>query len=343
MLQLSSNHRRSKPTVLSRVDGGGRWLAILAGVVVLLAAAGAVWFAFHSSAPRKTIRLDISAPPPPLPALKQGFLPIDRLKAETVNAGIATSTAPIELSRSFMLPPVTIDNLASHRSAVDCLTAAIYYEAASESDTGQRAVAQVVLNRVRHPAYPKSVCGVVYEGSERRTGCQFSFTCDGSLARKPSRSGWDRARGIALAALAGYVERSVGTATHYHTSWVVPYWAWSLDKITMVGAHIFYRWRGYWGRRSAFNGVYAGEAVDSEETPLFPLVAEDLTALEEAPTVPLGPRPLADNLGSLAPGPSPDQVGAAPLRADQEIGRLAADEKVGALVQPNPNPSENAN
>src|SRR3954468_6506981 len=71
------------------------------------------------------------------------------------------------------------------RSALDCLTAAVYYEARSESEDGQRAVAQVVLNRVRHPAFPKSVCGVVYQGSNRATGCQFSFTCDGSLARGP--------------------------------------------------------------------------------------------------------------------------------------------------------------
>ena len=67
--------------------------------------------------------------------------------------------------------------------SLQCLTEAVYYEARSESEEGQRAVAQVVLNRVRHPAYPNSVCGVVYQGSERVTGCQFSFTCDGALGR----------------------------------------------------------------------------------------------------------------------------------------------------------------
>src|SRR5690606_37364832 len=81
--------------------------------------------------------------------------------------------------------------------ALECLTAAIYYEAASESDDGQRAVAQVILNRVRHPAFPNSVCGVVYQGSERATGCQFSFSCDGAMARKPSTTGWARAQRIA--------------------------------------------------------------------------------------------------------------------------------------------------
>jgi hypothetical protein len=88
--------------------------------------------------------------------------------------------------------------------ALQCLTAAIYYEAASEPDGGQRAVAQVVLNRVAHPAYPKTVCGVVYQGSERPS-CQFSFACDGSMARVPMRVFWDRARRVAADALAGYV------------------------------------------------------------------------------------------------------------------------------------------
>lgn len=326
-----------------RPRGRRRAAWILVGVALVLAIAGALWFATQSGGVRKTIRLDISAAPPPLPALKQGFLPIDRAKAEVVNAGIALSTAPVEASRPFMLPPVTVANLAAHQSAVDCLTAAIYYEAASESLTGQRAVAQVVLNRVRHPAYPKSVCGVVYQGSERRTGCQFSFTCDGSLARTPSRTGWDRARGVAVAALAGYVELSVGTATHYHTTWVVPYWAWSLDKITVVGAHIFYRWKGFWGHRAAFNGVYAGETVGDEQTPLFPsLTSEDLAA-DDALAVPLGPRPLADDLGALGAGPAPVGAISAPLRADQESGALAADDKAGTLIHAAPKSAEKAN
>ena len=316
---------------------------LLAGVAILLALATSIWAISHFGAARKTVRLDISAPPPLLPALKQGFLPIDHAKAEAVNAGIPLSTAPIEPSRPFMLPTITGANFAAHQSAVDCLTAAIYYEAASETATGQRAVAQVVLNRVRHPAFPKSVCGVVYEGSERRTGCQFSFTCDGSLGRAPSRTGWDRARGIAMAALAGYVEPSVGTATHYHTSWVVPYWAWSLDKVTVLGAHIFYRWKGYWGHRAAFNGVYAGETINNEQSPLFPLFAEDGTPVAEAPSTPLGPRPLADDLGRIGSGPAPSQLTGAPLRADQESGMLAADENAGTLVHPGPKPTEKAN
>ena len=142
--------------------------------------------------------------------------------------------------------------------ALQCLSMAVYYEAASESYDGQRAVAQVVLNRVAHPAYPASVCGVVFQGSERRTGCQFTFTCDGSLVRTPSRRAWAVAQSVALSALAGDVFGPVGTATHYHTHAVNPYWASSLDMIGSIGAHRFYRWKGRAGRADAFSISYRG-------------------------------------------------------------------------------------
>src|SRR3546814_18161788 len=87
--------------------------------------------------------------------------------------------------------------------ALTCLADAVYYEAASESDAGQRAVAQVVLNRVRHPAFPATVCGVVFQGSERASGCQFSFACDGAMARTPSGEAWRKALSIEGAAKIG--------------------------------------------------------------------------------------------------------------------------------------------
>jgi spore germination cell wall hydrolase CwlJ-like protein len=142
--------------------------------------------------------------------------------------------------------------------AVECLTAAVYYEARSESDQGQRSVAQVVLNRVAHPSYPNTVCGVVYQGSERTTGCQFSFTCDGSLARRPNPMFWDRARSVAATALAGYVEPVVGLATHYHTIAIHPYWAPSLNHIVTVGAHRFYSFRGRAGASGTFRFAFGG-------------------------------------------------------------------------------------
>ena len=142
--------------------------------------------------------------------------------------------------------------------ALQCMTLALYYEAANEPTDGQRAVAQVILNRVAHPSYPNSVCGVVFQGSERRTGCQFSFTCDGSLARTPARAAWDRARRVAAAALAGYVHAPVGLATHYHATYVLPYWAASLSNVGTIGLHTFYKWQGAAGRADAFAARYRG-------------------------------------------------------------------------------------
>jgi len=151
-----------------------------------------------------------------------------------------------------------IGTLTDRARAQQCLTMAIYYEAATEPDAGQRAVAQVVLNRVAHPAYPDTVCGVVFQGSERRTGCQFSFTCDGSLARKPARMWWDRAAKVAREALAGAVYTPVGLATHYHTVQIHPYWADSLRAVGVIGNHIFYSWRGAAGQAVAFSDSYNG-------------------------------------------------------------------------------------
>jgi spore germination cell wall hydrolase CwlJ-like protein len=125
-------------------------------------------------------------------------------------------------------------------ASLGCLAAAIYHEARSEPEVGQRAVAQVVLNRVRHPAYPKTVCDVVLQGALRVTGCQFTFTCDGSLARRPEPGAWNRAMNIAEDALAGRNSAPVADATHYHTTAIRPYWASSLTKVAVLGSHIFY-------------------------------------------------------------------------------------------------------
>lgn len=168
-------------------------------------------------------------------------------QAIPANPDLAVPAAPFSLRGSL-----------SQASAIDCMTAAIYYEAANEPIIGQRAVAQVVLNRMRHPAFPNSVCDVVFQGSERRTGCQFTFTCDGSLARRPSRSGWERAQSVAFAALSGLVEPSVGHATHYHAAYVLPYWAKNLTKLNEIGSHIFYQWRGPWASKAAFSDPYSG-------------------------------------------------------------------------------------
>ena len=161
-------------------------------------------------------------------------------------------------SQSGVKPFVIRPSSAGYLRALKCLTDAIYYEGATEPEMGQRAIAQVIINRLRHPTYPTSVCGVIYQGSERRTGCQFSYSCDGSMRRNPNKFYWNRARRVASSALSGSVFAPVGTATHYHTTEVYPYWAPSLDFIGTVGAHRFYRWKGSAGRPSAFFKRYAG-------------------------------------------------------------------------------------
>ena len=183
-----------------------------------------------------------------------GSLNLAASDAMMINALKAFGSEPPLPARPFLLKASAGDRAL----AEECLTQAIYYEAAVEPVEGMQAVAQTVLNRLRHPGYPKSVCGVVYEGSQRTTGCQFSFTCDGALARVPNPGLWERARGVAQRALNGFVLKTVGTATHYHADYVAPYWAPTLYKITQIGRHIFYRWTGPSGLPRAFSGRYAG-------------------------------------------------------------------------------------
>ena len=193
------------------------------------------------------------------PFAPKALRPLSAEEAEKWNSAIPDSATGISAATPFA---VGEGNAQSLSRSLQCMTAAIYYEAGNEPLDGQRAVAQVVLNRMRSPIYPHSVCGVVYQGSERKTGCQFTFTCDGSLARTPSTAGWARAGAVAIAALSGYVYAPVGWATHYHADYVVPYWAQTLDKVATIGRHIFYRWTGRNGSGTAFTSHYAGLEPD---------------------------------------------------------------------------------
>lgn len=177
--------------------------------------------------------------------------------ARARNAAVPFVRGPITSATRFGLRDLAEDR----RRATECLALAAMAEA-GPSDMGQRAVIQVILNRVRHPAFAKTVCGVVFEGAERATGCQFTFTCDGALARRYSDSAWQQARLRAGEALGGYVFKPVGLATHYHTDWVYPYWSPELDKLARIETHLFFRWRGYWGTRPAFAARYRGGEPD---------------------------------------------------------------------------------
>jgi hypothetical protein len=222
--------------------------------VLMMASAIGVYFWQQSQLRRAdagmTVELE-GAPPAVEPVVLKQVAPE---VAEKLNAALPFSTRAIIPASPFRLN----GSAADISRATDCLASALYYEAANESIAGQMAVAQVVLNRVRHPAFPKSVCGVVYQGQERRTGCQFSFSCDGSMARHPSPETWERLRALSVAMLGGQVYAPVGLATHYHANYVIPYWSATLDKLHQEGVHIFYTWPGAWGSRAAFRNSYAG-------------------------------------------------------------------------------------
>ena len=190
------------------------------------------------------------------PFAPKAMRPLTPLQAEAWNSKIP-QTAAVAAATPFA---VGAANAQSFSRSLQCMTAAIYYEAGNEPIDGQRAVAQVILNRMRSPVFPHSVCGVVYQGSDRKTGCQFTFTCDGSLARLPAAASWARASTVAAAALGGYVYAPVGWATNYHADYVVPYWASSLQKLTTIGRHIFYGWKNSSG--ASFTSRYAGVEPD---------------------------------------------------------------------------------
>lgn len=250
------------------------WLSLL------LAAASCVPAGQHLAlAVPSAVELELAAAPPRAAALPA-------MPAQALNVALPLSE---QLNPAAL--PFVGHSLSGRdeRRSLDCLTSAVYYEAASESEPGQRAVAQVVLNRVRHPGYPDSVCGVVFQGPMRTVagdlggGCQFTFTCDGSLLRTPSATGWIRARRIAADALSGTVYAPVGLATHYHADYVLPAWAATLSKVAAIGAHIFYRLPGEGGAPSSFRQAYAGREpapvpARSYVAPVAPAVAATLPA-----------------------------------------------------------------
>ena len=154
-------------------------------------------------------------------------------------ADVAKASLPLVAAPPFNLAGVAKPQDAAR--AAECPTAAIYYEARSEPRDGQRAVAQVVLNRLRNPAFPASVCGVVYQRASTDGGCQFSFACDASTLLPRDTRSWRRAAEVARRALAGDVYAPAGAATFYHATSVSPWWASSLTKVMAIGAHVFYR------------------------------------------------------------------------------------------------------
>jgi len=311
-----------------------RWRRI-ATPAALLAGAAVIGLALHNSSgqmdngqtsitrelpqPMSGSKIVVSLPPPNL------LRPLSPEEAAKENADRPFVDRPDSPASRFVL---RTDKEDSER-ALTCLTQAVYYEAASEGADGGRAVAQVVLNRMRHPGYPASVCGVVYQGAGRVTGCQFTFTCDGSLLRTPVASLWARSREIAKEALAGRVFAAVGHATHYHADYVIPYWADSLDKSVQIGRHIFYRFRSSLGDSRAFFQRYAGTE------PLLPAPDAAVVIPAEAITPELASALISDS--SAKATPDVEKASLAPSERpliDSVHGTLLADgDKVPASIR----------
>jgi spore germination cell wall hydrolase CwlJ-like protein len=189
---------------------------LIAVLAVLLATASAAVGASLTYHPRTehiaSIALPIAAPARPM----------------------ATSAAPIRTSADTVLRQL----LAEHR----CLSEVLYYEARGEGASGQKAVAEVVFHRMSHGNYGNSICAVVYEGAGH-AGCQFSFTCDGELARGRDPEAWHNSEMLAARILTGEVRLhdATGGATNFHAVSVQPDWADTLTRTTQIGNHIFYR------------------------------------------------------------------------------------------------------
>jgi len=277
--QIASAARSLTPDGLIRLEGG-----MGAGAMRLAARFDPAPHSNSWDRPHGWTALNLAAAPP-FP-----FGQLTSLDAAQLNAVLPIDDADFAPAQPFFLRA----SGPERERAVLCMTQAIYYEAALEPTEGQQAVAQTVLNRVRHPDFPKSVCGVVYEGSQLPIGCQFSFTCDGSLARPPMEPYWSRAKTVALAALDGFVAQDIGSATHYHADYVFPRWGPQMVKIVQLGAHIFYRFPGPAGAPQMLTGRYEGREL------AVALVSPAQAALEAARAAALNVQPAAGQVQTVA-------------------------------------------
>ncbi|MBM6594610.1 cell wall hydrolase [Microvirga pudoricolor] len=199
------------------------------------AAAGSTGAAASSTTPStsRAIVLSSTTPAPvEMTPMEIAAAPVSRIEG-------GLTFAPKTESQPNYVDLIDPDNMGKEQR---CLAEAVYFEARSESESGQAAVAQVVLNRVRSGLYPASICGVVYQNRHRHLACQFTFACEGKALRTTDTESWERAKRIASAVLEGKTYLAdVGGATHYHADYVRPYWARRLKKMDVIGRHIFYK------------------------------------------------------------------------------------------------------
>jgi spore germination cell wall hydrolase CwlJ-like protein len=203
--------------------------------------------------------------------------------------------------------PFRTGGALSSARELECLSQAVYYEARGEGPSGQAAVAQVVLNRVRHPAFPKSVCGVVFQGASAGR-CQFSFACDGSIRRTHEAGAWRRAQRVAASALSGRVAAEVGNATHFHAARIAPGGG-RMVRVAAIGQHVFYRVGGRSGAPDAFRARYRPESeaktVFASMLPTQLLPAKPLEEPVRPAAATAAPKAAAPTAPAIQPLPAP--------------------------------------
>jgi hypothetical protein len=141
------------------------------------------------------------------------------------------------------LPLNALPLRANAESEIKCLATALYFEARGEGVRGQMAVAQVILNRVKNPAYPKTICGVVYQDAKYLHRCQFSFACDGTHDFIAEKDAWAAALSLARRIVTGgngTIVAEVGDSISYHNTDVNPDWSSSMRRVDRIGHHVFY-------------------------------------------------------------------------------------------------------
>lgn len=262
-------------------------LATLVLIVVCLAALMGGLSSGQRANPALRMAITPAAAEPPRP-----FDPGATIALPPGRALVSNASVPPEQAVAHARPyanPMLVGNALDR--AVDCLAAAVWYEA-GDHVAAQRAVAQIVLNRARHPSFPHSICGVVFENAAS-SQCQFPATCaaiiNGAL---PGPAEWARARAVARAAIGGAVEPAVGLATHYHRASLVPVWRDAMVKLGGEDGLLFYRWPGYWGSTAA----YGDNLLSANEPRIAAMVR---LSAAHAPT---GPAPVAE------PGETPGHL-----------------------------------
>ena len=336
--------RRRRLWMISTVRFSGRKaLNLLAPVAALGLAAVTAWLAIGGEpvaplrivpiAPSRSIDLNGDAAPPPTV-----YLRLDPRAAELRNALLPYSHIPMYPGASFRAD-------AKDVASLDCLTQAVYYEAATEPEEGKRAVAQVVINRLSSSPFPKTVCDVVHQGAGR-PGCQFTFTCHESTGRPPPPEGWADARRIAADALNGSVDPLVGAATHYHADYVFPVWAPTMQKLVKIGRHIFYRWPGARFAPPQLPSLAAAETpLDGTTEPgaaSLPGVEpfEPTTSTPSLTTTPIAEPPSGSDLAPRSGSLSPVDAASAPSASPRP--GIFPSQTAPPVVAPRPSPPRRA-